>query len=68
MILLKKSNIMTSSRLFEFALNLYKNKNNTLSKCESSNLYPDAEPVSEALTVPFPTVNIIPARFGWSEA
>jgi hypothetical protein len=55
----KMSNIMASYGLVVFALNLYKNRKNTTSKCESSRLYPEAEPVPEAPVVPFPTVDML---------
>jgi hypothetical protein len=40
-------------------INLYKNRINTINKCESFKLYLEAGPVPEAPAVPFPTVDML---------
>jgi hypothetical protein len=42
-----------------FVFNLYKNRINTINKCGSVRLYPEAGPVPEESAVPFPTVDIL---------
>jgi hypothetical protein len=56
MLLLSMSNIM--SRLFVFALNLYKNRVNTTNKRKSIRLYSETGPMLEPPSVSFPTVDM----------